>query len=111
MTTTATHTVTYGPQTSKHWSSDPDINAIFLATERNYVNDKLRVYGFVMLNEVLLELGMSRTSKGATDGWLLSTGNEIEFNPSEPDDEGAITLTFNTDGIIYDKIDEIEAAS
>jgi hypothetical protein len=111
VTTTATYTVTYDRLTSKHWSSDPDVNTLYLRTMRNYANDQLRAHGFVLLNEVLRELGLPRTSKGATDGWLLSTGNEIEFNPSEPDDEGAITLTFNTDGVVYDKIDEIEAAS
>jgi hypothetical protein len=102
--TTATHTVTYD-RSSQNWSTNQDVNMLFLRNVENYINDRLSFRGNVFLNEIFDELGLPRTSKGATDGWLLSNGNTIQFNPSPPDKEGAITLTFHTDGVIYDKIE------
>lgn len=106
MAVTATHTATYDRLSTINWSESQEINELFLRNVQNYFNDRLKAYGFVFLNEVLFELGLPRTSKGATDGWLLSSDNPIAFNSSEPNEEGAITLTFNTDGVIYDKIEK-----
>src|SRR6058998_3341495 len=90
---------------SKNWSTDPEINLIFIKARSNYANDCLRYRGHLFLNEVFDMLGLPRTSKGATDGWLLSYGSTVEFGPSEPDEDGAISLTFNIHGQIYDKIE------
>jgi hypothetical protein len=98
----------YGQDTSRNWSPDQDINALFLRTVQNFLNDRLQARGFVFLNDVYNELGMRLTSQGAISGWLKSRGNSIQFASPEPeiDEEGAITLIFVTDGIIYDKIEE-----
>lgn len=98
----------YGEDTSGKWSSDQDVNALFLRTVQNFLNDKLQIRGFVFLNDVYNDLGMRLTSQGAISGWLKSRGNSIQFaGPElEIDKNGAITLIFVTDGIIYDKIEE-----
>lgn len=103
--TEGTVTVKFGRE-SRNWSSDQDINKLFLRNVQNYLNDWLRHRGNMFLNEIYDELGLPRTSQGATDGWLLSRGSTIEFSPSEPDEDGAILLTLKTHGIIYDKIEE-----
>lgn len=98
----------YGEDTSRNWSSNQDVNALFLRTVQNFLNDKLEARGFVFLNDVFNELGMRLTSQGAISGWLKSRGNSIQFVSPEPeiDEDGTITLIFVTDGIIYDKIEE-----
>lgn len=99
-------TATYGPNTSMNWNSDQEINKLFLRSVQNYVNDRLKTRGVIFLNDVLVELGMVRTRKGQIVGWHISDGNTvIEFNPGEPDDEGAILLDFNVGGVVLDKLD------
>jgi hypothetical protein len=105
--TTTSIVVTFGKTTAKNWSSNPEINWLFLRTTQNYMNDLLMSRGHVFLNEVYDQLGMRRTSKGATDGWLRSRGNTVQFwnENLESDEEGTIRLEFETDGVIYDKIE------
>lgn len=87
-----------------HWSSDPFVNMLLLRTVQNYANDVLTSRGHVFLNEIYDNLGMSRTSQGAISGWL---NGPVRFwnQELEADEEGAITLVFVTEGVIYDKIE------
>lgn len=106
---------------SSSFSKDPDINLMFLRTVQNYCNDRLKARGHFFLNEVYQELGMSHTEAGALVGWrwLKDSGDDfIDFgiwdgtqetvNDFFNGREGAILLDFNVDGIIYDKLEEIE---
>lgn len=95
---------------SINWSSDPQINALFLRQVKNFLNDKLRARGFLFLNDVFNELGMPLTPDGQLLGWLWSSSDSQKgvtlwhgHFPEEKD--GAILLEFNVDGIIYDKIE------
>lgn len=95
----------YDESSSRNWSPDRDINRLFLRNMQSYLNDKLKWQGHLFLNEVYDELGLSRTSQGAISGWFKGP---IKFwnRELESDEEGAITLVFITEGVIYDKIEE-----
>lgn len=97
-------TATYSEETSRNWSRDPDINYLFVNQVQNYCNDRLKVAGFVFLNDVLQELGLPRTREGQSLGWI--EGSVIEFWKGEfPKMGTTVELKFNVDGDILDKID------
>lgn len=109
----------YDEISSRNWSPDPDINHLFLRTQQNYMNDRLKVRGHVFLNEVYDSLGLTHTSAGAVVGWRWNkdSGDDyIDFgiwdgthevvNDFFNGREGAILLDFNVDGVIYDKLEE-----
>lgn len=97
-------TTTFSVDRSPNCSLDPDINAMFLRTVQNYLNDKLKIQGHVFLNEVFDELGLTRTSQGQLVGWLFSNGNDVVWQ-YETNEENVYSLTFNVDGVIYDKLE------
>jgi hypothetical protein len=103
MNVTETVTRKYDSQV-QNWSKDPDINVLFLRNSQNFLNDRLKAQGHLFLNEVYDLLGMSRTSQGAISGWLKGPIN-FWNRELESDEEGAITLVFVTEGVIYDKIE------
>jgi hypothetical protein len=109
----------YDEESSRNWSTNPDINMAFLRTVQNYANDRLKIRGHVFLNEVYDELGLSHTKAGSVVGWRWNkeSGDDyIDFgiwdDTSEAVNdffngrEGAILLDFNVDGVIYDKLEE-----
>ncbi len=107
---------------SSSWEKEPEYNMIFLKAQQNYANDLLHARGHVFLNEVYDMLGLPRSKAGSVVGWLRSkngtTDNFIDFGVFNKDSdaarnfvngqEGAILLDFNVDGLIYDKIDDVE---
>lgn len=96
----------YNDETSRNWSPDPEINALFITTMRNFCNDRLKAHGFLFLNEVYEQLGLSRTRQGQLVGWIYVDNNSgVDFGEFEGKD-GTILLDFNVDGIIIDKIEE-----
>lgn len=102
---------------SPYWEKDAEYNRMFLEGRRAHLNNVLKSRGHVFLNDVYDELGLMRTKEGAIMGWLKDGG---------PDEEGAgyidfgvfaaynakfikghersVLLTFNPDGVIFDKI-------
>jgi hypothetical protein len=109
----------YDEDSSVNWSPDPQINLLFLRSQQNYANDRLKARGHMFLNEVFSELGLSHTKAGAIVGWRWNKDSGDDFvdfgiwgNPSDEakaffnGKEGAILLDFNVDGVIYDKIDQ-----
>lgn len=111
----------YDEVSSRNWSPDPDINIVFLRSQQNWCNDRLKSRGHIFLNEVYDELGLSHTKAGAIVGWRWNQGSGDDFvdfgiwnGLNEPVNdffngrEGSILLDFNVDGIIYDKLDESE---
>lgn len=103
-----TVTKVYDEETSRNWSPDPDVNAIFLQSVHNMCMDRLKYRGHVFLNDILDELGISRTSRGQLIGWIGSDGEDfwkLEYQ-IEGEEAGPITITFLTQGEIYNNIEE-----
>ena len=95
----------FNETSSQYWSSDPQINRLFLENVRNYMRDKLQMRGHVFLNEVFDQLGMPRTREGQIVGWRA--GSVIQFWDELPEDSSEdISLKFNVDGEILDAIEQ-----
>lgn len=104
------------------WGPDAEYNLIFLKAQQNYANDMLHARGHVFLNEVYDMLGIPRSEAGSVVGWLRtennSSDNHVSFGVFDGRTqvardfvngrEGAILLDFNVDGVIYDKIEQID---
>lgn len=98
-----------------NWDKNPQFSMMFLRGQQNYLNDLLHTRGHVFLNEVYDALGFPHTPQGAVLGWVEGEGdNFIDFGLYDPkkDDvrrfvngtDNVIMLTFNHDGVIFDKI-------
>lgn len=100
----------------EYWSETPEYNYIFLKTQQNYANDKLRSQGHLFLNEVYDMLDIPRTQAGAVVGWVISKDgdNFVDFGLFDAESEATrrfingledtILLDFNVEGVIYDLI-------
>lgn len=104
-------------ETNPNWNSHQMYNQMFLSSVQQYMNDKLRANGHLLLNEVYDALGMDRSSAGCVVGWVYEGGrgdNYVDFGVFRGDRdsgmrfvrgiENSIWLDFNVDGVIYDKI-------
>ena len=96
---------------NKHFSNSQKDNEMFLVVQQNYFNDRLNARGYVFLNDVYDVLGFERTARGQLVGWVKQEGsNPIDFGIKEigeDDPNGpAFVLSFNVDGIIYDKLSD-----
>jgi hypothetical protein len=100
-------------ESSPNWSKTPEYNLFFLRSQQNHANDRLRVNGFVFLNEVYEALGLPRTQAGQVVGWKLDTeegDGHVDFGLYAIGDEnnrafvngleGSVLLDFNVDGPI-----------
>ena len=110
--------------TSRAWEKDKFQNEWTLTREEHWDNDKLRVDGYLFLNDVLDRLGIDRIPAGQIVGWRYNKGNgdnyvdfrvvdeAIYVDPENPKQifyngdfvcnsgENAYTLDFNCDGDI-----------
>ena len=99
-------------ESSRYYEKDATLNRFFLSTKQNYLNDKLKVYGHLFLNEVYDELGLPRSQAGAIVGWLNGEGDSfVDFGMYRMGNENfingyerSVLLDFNVDGVIFDKI-------
>ncbi len=106
------------------WEKDSEYNLMFLRSEQNYANDKLKARGYLFLNEVYERLGISPTKAGQVVGWLYKPNdpkhngdNYVDFGIYEIYREGArdfvngrersILLDFNVDGPIINSIEDV----
>lgn len=92
---------------SPGWTMNPEYNLIFLYQQQTYANDKLRVKGYVFLNEVYDMLGLPRTKLGQIYGWVYSADKPgISFGIDKLGiyESRAIKLNFNVHGNILDMI-------
>ncbi len=96
-------------------SHQMEINLVFLRGIQQMMNDILAQRGHVFLNDVLQELGFPHTQSGAVVGWLWDVGAHIDLGVFGAPNADAvanyllgptkgINLTFNVQGIIFDKI-------
>lgn len=89
------------------WQLEKNMNLFYLKAREAQLNDMLRARGHLFLNEVYDLLGFPRTMMGCIVGWMYRPGVHVNFNlPKLEEIEDAIPLSFNVDGIIYDKIEE-----
>ncbi len=99
-----------------NWVKTPEYNLIFIRQKQNWLNDRLRMKGFVFLNEAYDELGLPWTQEGQVVGWrhdaaergtgdgfidfgLYNQSDEVQrafINGVEP----SVLLDFNVDGPI-----------
>jgi hypothetical protein len=95
-------------ETNVNWERKPEYTLLFLKNVQNYANDFLQVRGHVFLNDVYDRLGFPRTSEGQVVGWLWDGKDpkyvDIMIQGFQTNGNSAITLDFNVQGIIYDKI-------
>lgn len=106
-------------ETSRCWEKDSDYNLMFLKSQQQYANDKLKANGFLFLNEVYEALDIPKTKAGQIVGWVYDPDNPehngdnyVDFGimdvnrPKNRDFvngyERAILLDFNVDGNILD---------
>ncbi len=98
-------------KTCLEWHNNPEYNRTLLLAQENFANHKLRRDGFLFLNDVYNMLGLDKTSAGQLVGWLWwgDGDNYVDFGLTHPRNTDAVDiwLDFNVDGVIYDKIDEI----
>jgi hypothetical protein len=98
-------TVSFDSETAKNWSDDLQINALFIRNIQNWANERLKAHGFIFLNEIYGELGVPKTFKGQIVGWHTDNDNSrVLISMSNPTDEGGLTLKFNVDGDILEKL-------
>lgn len=64
-------------EASREWTKDAEHNKWFLTRAEELFNNKLRVDGFVFLNDIYEYLDIPRTTQGQTDGWI--------YDPAHPD--------------------------
>ena len=105
-------------ETSPNWSKTAEWNLIFLRAQEKFANDRLKMYGYVFLNEVYEALGLERSQAGQEVGWRIDkdgnspTGGDgfISFGLGDIYDDNArafvnglenvALLDFNVDGPI-----------
>ena len=117
------YTAMFGPGIST-WNPTPEYNIAYLRSQQNYWNDMLSTKGWVLLNDVLENLGFEKTSAGAVCGWVYGSSlpgdNYIDFGcfADERMDrfvefmtgrEDSLLLEFNCAGQIYELIDTVKA--
>jgi hypothetical protein len=108
----------FAQETSRNWQPQQNYNSIFLQSQQNYANDRLRRDGFLLLNDVYESLGLERSKEGCVVGWVRNNprGGDsfIDFGVFSGDaymgkqfvngNEPNVWLDFNVDGVVYDLI-------
>lgn len=89
------------------WLENMKLNRYYLTARESQANDMLKARGHLFLNEVYDLLNFPRTKMGCIVGWLYKPGAHVNFSiPNLEEIKDSIPLSFNVDGIIYDKIEE-----
>lgn len=104
-------------ESNPNWDrSTPSYGSVFLLTQQNYANQRLRAHGYLLLNDVYKALGFPKTSAGAVVGWALGHGDDyVDFGLMSVESEGfvegderSVLLDFNVAGSVFDLIDQKE---
>lgn len=101
------------------WTKSAEANLIYLKQQQSYATDRLRLQGYLYLNDVYEQLGFPKTKAGQVIGWIydeenpvgdnfvdfgiydIHNENKIRFVNGQ---ERSILLEFNHDGNIWDKM-------
>lgn len=112
----ASEYVKYFTKSNPYWENDSDYNEMFLRSQQNYANDKLKATGHLTLNDVYDMLGFHHSKAGMVVGWIYDLDhpngdNYVEFDVKKvylPDEQGgyeeAYAIDFNVDGNIYNEM-------
>lgn len=99
------------------WSKDPEHNLWFLKCQQAQASERLKLNGYLYLNEVYDMLGIERTKAGQVVGWIYDEKNPVgdnfvdfgiyngDYEPNRRFVNGIernILLDFNVDGNIFD---------
>lgn len=119
------YAVFFGPD-NQNWSPIPEYNIMFLRLQQNWLNDKLRARGHLLLNEAYDVLGFDQTYEGSVAGWVAGHNPKNELNDQYVDfgvftdeardqffafvtgSEGELMLDFNVDGPVNDLIGKVK---
>lgn len=108
--------VKYFTRSNPYWEEDSSYVEMFLRSQQNYANDKLKATGHLTLNDVYDMLGFHDSKAGMVVGWIYDLDhpngdNYVEFDvkkvnlPNEQDGyEEAYAIDFNVDGNIYNEM-------
>lgn len=103
-------------ETCLNYEENMDYNIMFLHSQEQYANDRLKADGYLFLSDVYEALGIKRTKMSQTVGWVYRPENPdgdnfvdfgiLETNRETEDGgyEKAILMEFNVDGPIIDLI-------
>lgn len=99
-----------------NFQKDRQLNRMYIHAQQDYMNNLLRVRGYVLLNDVYDALGFERTKAGCFVGWHVNApgDNFIDFGLFDPNNErkrefvngyeDGIVMDFNVNGIITEYI-------
>ena len=62
------------------WTKNAELNKAFLIQQQNWANDKLRLRGYLTLNEVYEMVGAPTTAYGQIAGWVYTEDSSIGDN-------------------------------
>lgn len=104
-------------EANPNWKKDAEYNKTFLLSVERHMNDRLKLNGYVFLNDVFDAIGHPRTKAGQVVGWVYDEKNPVGDNyidfgifditkPAARDFvngyEKCIVLDFNIDGPILE---------
>ena len=108
--------VKYFTRSNPYWEEDSSYVEMFLRSQQNYANDKLKATGHLTLNDVYDMLGFRDSKAGMVVGWIYDLDhpngdNYVEFDVKKvnlPNEQGgyeeAYAIDFNVDGNIYNEM-------
>lgn len=108
--------VKYFTRSNPYWEEDSSYVEMFLRSQQNYANDKLKATGHLTLNDVYNMLGFHDSKAGMVVGWIYDLDhpngdNYVEFDVKKvnlPNEQGgyeeAYAIDFNVDGNIYNEM-------
>lgn len=62
------------------WTKNAELNKVFLIRQQNWANDKLRLRGYLTLNEVYEMVGAPTTAYGQIAGWVYTEDGSVGDN-------------------------------
>lgn len=108
--------VKFFTRSNPYWEEDSSYVEMFLRSQQNFANDKLKANGHLTLNEVYDMLGFHDSKAGMVVGWIYDLDhpngdNYVEFDVKKvnlPNEQGgyeeAYAIDFNVDGNIYNEM-------
>ena len=108
--------VKYFTRSNPYWEEDSSYVEMFLRSQQNFANDKLKANGHLTLNDVYDMLGFHDSKAGMVVGWIYDLDhpngdNYVEFDVKKvnlPNEQGgyeeAYAIDFNVDGNIYNEM-------
>ena len=106
----------YFTRSNPYWEEDSSYVEMFLRSQQNFANDKLKANGHLTLNYVYDMLGFHDSKAGMVVGWIYDLDhpngdNYVEFDVKKvnlPNEQGgyeeAYAIDFNVDGNIYNEM-------